>query len=91
VEDLEALIKGGRRFSLCLRHSSGAVLALNAASTGSRSKSSHFTKRLSSSSAAGLRRQNDWAQIDAAVAEGRRGDALKVFLNQWESPRSPSP
>ena len=24
--------------------------------------------------------QNDWAQIDASVAEGRRGDAVRVFL-----------
>jgi pimeloyl-ACP methyl ester carboxylesterase len=80
IEDLEALIGAAGGSACVFGHSSGAVLALNAAEHGlSIPKLALYEAPLivdrSRPSA-----ESDWPQIDADVAEGRRGDAVKVFL-----------
>ena len=80
VEDLDTLIKeaGG---SVCVfGHSSGAVLALNAAAHGLSIKKLALYEAPLIVDRSRPSTENDWAQIDAFVAEGRRADALRVFL-----------
>jgi pimeloyl-ACP methyl ester carboxylesterase len=80
VEDLEALIKEAGGSACVFGHSSGAVLALNAAEHGlSITKLALYEAPLIVDRARSST-ENDWAQIDALVGAGRRGDAVKVFL-----------
>jgi len=80
IEDLEALIREAGGSACVFGHSSGAVLALNAAERGlpisklALYEAPFIVDRSRAST------DSDWAQIDAFVAEGRRGDAVKVFL-----------
>jgi pimeloyl-ACP methyl ester carboxylesterase len=80
VEDLRALIELAGGSACVFGHSSGAILALNAAEHGlSIAKLALYEAPLivdrSRPSA-----ERDWVRIDAFVAEGRRADALKAFL-----------
>jgi pimeloyl-ACP methyl ester carboxylesterase len=80
VEDLEALIEEAGGSACVFGHSSGAVLALNAAAHGlSIPKLALYEAPLIVDRSRPAT-ENDWAQIDACVAEGRRGDAVKAFL-----------
>jgi pimeloyl-ACP methyl ester carboxylesterase len=80
IEDLEALIKEAGGSACVFGHSSGAVLALKAAAHGlsiykiALYEAPFIVDRSRPST------ENDWAQIEAAAAEGRRGDAVKLFL-----------
>jgi pimeloyl-ACP methyl ester carboxylesterase len=80
VDDLEALLRETGGSASVFGHSSGAVLALNAAARGlAISKLALYeppfiVDRSRPSTA------DDWAQIERFIADGRRGDALKVFL-----------
>ncbi len=80
IEDLEALIEEVGGSACVFGHSSGAVLALNAAAHGlSISKLALYEAPLIVDHSRPST-ESDWAQIEALVAEGRRGDAVKVFL-----------
>jgi pimeloyl-ACP methyl ester carboxylesterase len=80
VDDLEALLAEAGGTACVFGHSSGAVLALNAAARGlpiqklALYEAPFIVDRSRPSTG------SDWPQIDRFVAEGRRGDALKVFL-----------
>jgi pimeloyl-ACP methyl ester carboxylesterase len=80
VEDLDALIRAAGGSAYVFGHSSGAVLALNAAEHGLpiRKLALYEAPFIVDRNRPSM--ENDWAQIDAFVAEGRRGEALKVFL-----------
>jgi pimeloyl-ACP methyl ester carboxylesterase len=80
VEDLEALIKEAGGSAYVFGHSSGAVLALNAAEHGLAIKKLALYEAPLIVDGSRPSTEKDWAQIDALVAEGRRGDAVKVFL-----------
>jgi pimeloyl-ACP methyl ester carboxylesterase len=80
VEDLQALIEIAGGSACVFGHSSGAVLALDAAAHGlSIEKLALYEAPLiidrSRASA-----DDAWAQIDVAIAEGRRDDAVKAFM-----------
>jgi pimeloyl-ACP methyl ester carboxylesterase len=80
VEDLEALIERAGGSVSVFGHSSGAVLALRAAERGlSIAKLALYEAPLIVDRSRPST-ESDWAQIDAFVAEGRRGDAVKTFL-----------
>jgi pimeloyl-ACP methyl ester carboxylesterase len=80
IEDLEALIEEAGGSACIFGHSSGAVLALNAAERGlSITKLALYEAPLIVDRSRPSM-ENAWAQIDACVAEGRRGDAVKAFL-----------
>jgi pimeloyl-ACP methyl ester carboxylesterase len=86
VEDLAALIAeaGG---PVCLfGHSSGAVLALNAAARGLLIKKLALYEAPLIVDRGQPSKEGDWTRIDRFVAEGRRGDALKVFLKMVGMP-----
>jgi pimeloyl-ACP methyl ester carboxylesterase len=80
VEDLEALIKQAGGSACVFGHSSGAVLALKAAAHGLSIRKLALYEAPLIVDRSRPSTQNDWAQIEAFVAEGRRGDALRVFL-----------
>ena len=80
VEDLDALIREAGGSALVFGHSSGAVLALRAAAHGLSIKKLALYEAPLIVDRSRPSTENDWAQIDAFVAEGRRGDAVKVFL-----------
>jgi pimeloyl-ACP methyl ester carboxylesterase len=80
IEDLRALLDMAGGSAGVFGHSSGAVLALEAAAHGL-----PITKLALYEAPLILDRSRasadeDWAQIDAFIAEGRRADAVKVFL-----------
>jgi len=80
IEDLDALIQeaGGRAF--VFGHSSGAVLALEAAAHGLAIQKVALYEAPLIVDRSRPSTERDWAQIEAFVAEGRPGDAVKVFL-----------
>ncbi len=80
VEDLEALIKEAGGSVSVFGHSSGAVLALNAAERGLAIGKLALYEPPLIVDRSRPSTEKDWAQIEAFVAEGRRGDAVKVFL-----------
>jgi pimeloyl-ACP methyl ester carboxylesterase len=80
VEDLEALITEAGGGACVFGHSSGAVLALNAAERGLSIKKLALYEAPLIVDRSRPSMDNDWAQIEALVAEGRGADALKVFL-----------
>jgi pimeloyl-ACP methyl ester carboxylesterase len=80
IEDLQALIETAGGSACVFGHSSGAVLALNAAQHGlSIAKLALYEAPLIVDGSRAST-ENDWAQIEAAIAEGRRDDAVKGFL-----------
>jgi len=80
VEDLEALIKEAGGSAFVFGHSSGAVLALRAAAHGLPIKKLALYEAPLIVDRSRPSMQNDWAQIEAFVGEGRRGDAVRAFL-----------
>jgi len=80
IEDLAALIEEAGGSACVFGHSSGAVLALRAAAHGLAIEKLALYEAPLIVDRSRASTENDWAQIDAFVAEGRRGEALKVFL-----------
>jgi pimeloyl-ACP methyl ester carboxylesterase len=80
LEDLEALIKEADGSAFVFGHSSGAVLALRAAVHGLPIKRLALYEPPLIVDRSRPSTENDWAQIEAFVRQGRRGDAVKVFL-----------
>jgi pimeloyl-ACP methyl ester carboxylesterase len=80
VEDLEALIEEAGGSACVFGHSSGAALALRAAESGLSIRKLALYEAPFIVDHSRPSTEKDWALIDARVAEGRRGDALKVFL-----------
>jgi pimeloyl-ACP methyl ester carboxylesterase len=80
LEDLEALIKEAGGSACVFGHSSGAVLALNAAERGLSIEKLALYEAPLIVDRSRPSTDNDWAQIETLVAERRRGDAVKVFL-----------
>jgi pimeloyl-ACP methyl ester carboxylesterase len=86
IEDLEALIQEAGSSVLVFGHSSGAVLALRAAAHGLpiRKLALYEAPLIVDDSRAPL--VKEWADIASFIAEGRRSDALKVFLKAVGAP-----
>ena len=80
VEDLEALIREAGGYAFVYGHSSGAVLALEAAAHGLPIERLALYEAPLIVDRSRATTESDWARIDAAIAEGRRGDAVKSFL-----------
>jgi pimeloyl-ACP methyl ester carboxylesterase len=80
VEDLEALIQEAGGSACVFGHSSGAVLALNAAERGLPIEKLALYEAPLIVDDSRPSTENDWAQIEAHATEGRRSDAIKVFL-----------
>jgi pimeloyl-ACP methyl ester carboxylesterase len=80
VEDLEALIREAGGSAFVYGHSSGAVLALEAASRGLPIERLALYEAPLVVDRSRATTESDWARIDAAIAQGRRGDAVKAFL-----------
>jgi pimeloyl-ACP methyl ester carboxylesterase len=80
IEDLEALVQEAGGSAFVFGHSSGAVLALEAAARGLPLDSLALYEAPLIVDRSRTTTENDWAQIDAAIAQGRRGDAVKAFL-----------
>jgi len=87
IEDLEALIAEAGGSAFVFGHSSGALLGLRAAAHGLpiRKLALYEAPLLVDGSRASL--ANDWRQIEDAIAHGRRGEALQVFLKSVGLPR----
>jgi pimeloyl-ACP methyl ester carboxylesterase len=80
IEDLQALIEIAGGSACVFGHSSGAVLALNAAEHGlSIAKLALYEAPLIVDRSRPST-ERDWAQIEAAIADGRRDAAVKGFL-----------
>jgi pimeloyl-ACP methyl ester carboxylesterase len=80
IEDLEALIREAGGSAFVFGHSSGAVLALEAAAQGLPIERLALYEAPLVVDRSRATTENDWAQIDAAIAQGRRVDAVKAFL-----------
>jgi pimeloyl-ACP methyl ester carboxylesterase len=80
VDDLEALIKEAGGSACVFGHSSGAVLALNAAARGLAIEKLALYEAPLIVDRSRPSTEADWARIDRFIAGGRRSDALKVFL-----------
>ncbi|HLK37067.1 MAG TPA: alpha/beta hydrolase [Polyangiaceae bacterium] len=80
IEDLEALISEAGGSACVFGHSSGAVLALHAAARGLPIEKLALYEAPLILDGSRPSTQDDWAQIDAFVAAGRRADAVRVFL-----------
>ena len=80
IEDLEALITEAGGSVCAFGHSSGAMLALRAAAHGLpiRKLALYEAPLIVDSSRPST--EQGWRQIEAFVAQGRRGDAVKSFL-----------
>lgn len=80
LEDLDALVQeaGGRAFAF--GHSSGAVLALRAAAYGVRLEKLALFEAPLILDATRPPTDAAWTEIDVAIAEDRRADALRAFL-----------
>jgi pimeloyl-ACP methyl ester carboxylesterase len=80
IEDLQALIAEAGGSVFAFGHSSGAVLALEAAAHGLpiRKLALYEAPLIVDGSRAGT--NGDWEKIDTLIAQGQRGDALKIFL-----------
>jgi pimeloyl-ACP methyl ester carboxylesterase len=80
IEDLAALIEEAGGSAFVFGHSSGAVLAVRAAAHGLPIRKLALYEAPLIVDHSRPPTERDWAQIDAFTAEGRRGDAVKVFL-----------
>jgi pimeloyl-ACP methyl ester carboxylesterase len=80
IEDLEALIEEAGGSARVFGHSSGAVLALNAADRGLRIEKLALYEPPLIIDRSRPPTEKDWDRIATLVADGRRGDAVRVFL-----------
>jgi len=80
IEDLEVLVREAGGSAYVFGHSSGAVLALEAAARGLPIEKLALYEAPLVVDRSRTTTEKDWAQIDAAIAQGRRGDAVKAFL-----------
>jgi pimeloyl-ACP methyl ester carboxylesterase len=80
IEDLEALIREAGGSAFVCGHSSGAVLALEAAAHGLPIERLALYEAPLVVDRSRATTEPEWAQIDAAIARGRRGEAVKAFL-----------
>jgi pimeloyl-ACP methyl ester carboxylesterase len=80
IEDLEALIREAGGSASVFGHSSGAVLALEAAAHGLPIERLALYEAPLVVDRSRATTESDWAQVDGAIAQGRRGDAVKAFL-----------
>ena len=80
VEDLEALIREAGGSACVYGHSSGAVLALRAAAHGLSIRQLALYEAPFIVDHSRPPTDGEWAQIEGFIAEGRRAEALKVFL-----------
>ena len=80
IDDLEALLEMAGGSAFVFGHSSGAVLALKGATRGLPIEKLALYEAPLIVDRSRPSMENEWAQIDAFVAAGRRADALKVFL-----------
>jgi len=80
IEDLEALITEAGRSAFVFGHSSGALLGLQAAACGLpiRKLATYEAPLIVDRSRPAM--QADWLEIQGYIAQGRRSEALKVFL-----------
>lgn len=87
VEDIEALLEAAGGEAFLWGTSSGALLAIAAASRlkGIRKLAVYEAPLIVDGSRKST--EGDWAKIRAAVAAGRNGDAVKVFLASVGVPR----
>jgi pimeloyl-ACP methyl ester carboxylesterase len=80
IEDLASLIEEAGGPSYVFGHSSGAVLALDAVARGLPIEKVALYEAPLVLDRSRPSLEPAWTQIDAAIAEGRRDDALKLFL-----------
>jgi pimeloyl-ACP methyl ester carboxylesterase len=80
IEDLEALIAEAGGSALVFGHSSGAVLGLKAAAQGLPIRKLAIYEAPLVVDRTRPSMQDDWAQIRNHLTQGRRGEALRVFL-----------
>jgi pimeloyl-ACP methyl ester carboxylesterase len=80
IEDLAALIEQAGGSACVFGHSSGAVLALEAAAHGLPIKKLALYEAPLIVDRSRPSTENDWAQIQAFIAQDLRGEAVKVFL-----------
>jgi pimeloyl-ACP methyl ester carboxylesterase len=80
IEDLEALIREAGGSAFVFGHSSGAVLALEAAAHGLPIERLALYEAPLIVDRSRATTENDWEQVDGAIAQGRRGDAVRAFL-----------
>jgi pimeloyl-ACP methyl ester carboxylesterase len=80
VEDLEALMKEAGGPACVFGHSSGAVLALNAAEHGLPIEKLALYEPPLIIDGGRPSTESDWTQIEAFIAAGRRAEAVRVFL-----------
>ena len=80
IEDLEALIAEAGGSAFVFGHSSGALLGLQAAAHGLPIRKLALYEAPLMVDRSRPPMQGDWLQIEAYIAQGRRSDALKVFL-----------
>jgi pimeloyl-ACP methyl ester carboxylesterase len=80
IEDLEALIREAGGSAFVFGHSSGAVLALEAAAHGLPIERLALYEAPLIVDRSRPTTESDWAQVDGAIAQGRRGNAVKAFL-----------
>jgi pimeloyl-ACP methyl ester carboxylesterase len=80
IEDLQALIEIAGGSACVFGHSSGAVLALNAAEQGLPIAKLALYEAPLIVDRSRPSTEHDWAQIDAAIADGRRDAAVKSFM-----------
>jgi pimeloyl-ACP methyl ester carboxylesterase len=80
IEDIEALLSAAGGTAFVWGMSSGAVLALAAANRLSGIKKLVVFEAPLIVDDSRPSTQNDWAQINDAIAQGRRGDAVKLFM-----------
>lgn len=80
IEDIDALMREAGGSTLLWGTSSGAVLALDAASrlAGVKKVAVYEAPLIVDDSHPPL--DDEWTEIDQAIADGRRGDAVKYFL-----------
>jgi pimeloyl-ACP methyl ester carboxylesterase len=87
IEDLEAVFAQTGGAACIFGHSSGAVLALQAAAHGLPLKKLALYEAPLIVDHSRPSTENEWAQVRAFIAEGRRSEAVKVFLKSVGLPR----
>jgi len=80
IDDLEALIAEAGGSAFVFGHSSGAILALQAAAHGAAIRKLALYEAPLMVEPGGPTMQAEWQAIRAFIAQGRRSEALKVFL-----------
>jgi pimeloyl-ACP methyl ester carboxylesterase len=85
IEDLDALIKEAGGSAFVFGHSSGAVLAVNAAARGLPIKKLALYEAPLIVDQSRPSTVDDWAEMGAFSAAGRRGDAVRSSF-EWSAP-----